>query len=60
MRFSFLISILLFSNSIFANTVDSGNEEGVAVNLKCVTEMPTTSYLASTEGEKVNVTMIHH
>ncbi|MGE3758695.1 MAG: hypothetical protein AB7H97_13115 [Pseudobdellovibrionaceae bacterium] len=60
MRFSFLISILLFSNSIFANTVDSGKEEGVAVNLKCVTEMPTTSYLASTEGEKVKVTMIHH
>lgn len=35
-------------------------EENVPVNFRCITSMPTTSFLASTKGEEVRLTVIHH
>lgn len=34
--------------------------ENVPVNFRCITSMPTTSFLAATSGEEVRLTVIHH
>ena len=47
-----IVSLLLSPSALAA--------EDVAVNFRCITSMPTTSYLASTKGEEVRLTVIHH
>ena len=53
------ILILLSPLVTFSKSTDK-KDQGVSLNMKCVTEFPTTSYLAKTEGEIVTVEMIHH
>lgn len=54
MRFMILISI------IFSLQAQAVSQEGVALNLKCVTQAPTTSYVAKTEGDKIYMSVVHH
>lgn len=40
--------------------IASGSLMAAPVNMACVTEHPTTSFVAFTEGENINVRLIHH
>lgn len=45
------LCLLLISNTIWASS---------PINMACVTEFPTTSFVAFTEGEELTIRVIHH
>lgn len=51
MKKIFALAALVFTQVSFAAT---------PINMACVTEFPTTSFIAYTEGEDVTVRIIHH
>jgi len=59
-RFTLVLSISLcfFSQSVFSKNIN--NVESKFQSLNCVTEYPTTSFVAQTENNIINVVMVNH
>jgi hypothetical protein len=52
------LSLCFFSQSVFSKNITSVSLKFQSLN--CVTEYPTTSFVAQTENNKINVVMVNH
>lgn len=60
MLFSILAPMLFSILALILSPPSLANQENVAVDFRCVTSPPTTSFVAKTEGESVKLTIVHH